>query len=176
VGDSIYLLGPRKDELGGSAYYQAMGLGIGAKVPIVDWALERGMIYAVVEAIQAGQVVAAQDVSDGGMIVALAEMAIAALEARKLGAEIEIGEAAAGLRIDRALFSESSGFVVEVAAGKEAEFEATCAGRSVEAMKLGEVGPAPHVLVTEGAKVALHCSVADAAKAWRGALAKMFTE
>jgi phosphoribosylformylglycinamidine synthase len=176
AGNSLYLLGPRKDELGGSAYYQAMGLGTGANVPQVDWALERGMIYAVVEAIQAGCAVACQDVSDGGMIVALAEMSIAGLEARNLGAEIEFGEAAGDLRPDKALFTESSGFVVEVRAGREAEFEATCTAQGVAPVRLGSVSAAPHIIVTMGGKVALHCSVADAAKAWREALAKMFTE
>jgi len=37
---SLFLVGPRKDELGGSAYYQAMNLGLGRNVPQVQWELE----------------------------------------------------------------------------------------------------------------------------------------
>lgn len=171
VGDALYLLGPRKDELGGSAYYQALGLGMGANVPKIDWELERGMIYAVVDAIQAGIVAACQDISDGGVIVALAEMAMAALESRNLGAEIDISAAARDLRPDKVLFSESTGFVAEVVAGREGEFEEICRRHRVQPIRLGAVTPAPHVMVSRGPDVVLHASVADLAEAYRGALA-----
>ncbi len=176
AGDDLFLLGPRRDELGGSAYYQTLGLGVGANVPKVNWELERGMIFAVIDAIQAGVVVACQDVSDGGMIVSLAEMAVAALEARGLGAEIDMAEAAGNLRLDRALFSESSGFVVEVVAGRKAEFAEICARYGVEPTRLGEVTAVPHVMTTMGESVALHASVADLADSYHNALAVLFNE
>ncbi len=174
AGDGLFLLGPRKDELGGSVYYQTLGVGLGANVPKIDWDLERGMIFAVIDAIQAGAVVACQDISDGGMIVALAEMAIAALEARGLGAEIDTTAAAGDLRLDRALFSESTGFVVEVAVGREGEFAEICARWRVEPLKLGFVTEVPHVLVNHDGAIVLHASLADLAEAYRTALPALF--
>ncbi len=170
AGNLLYLLGPRKDELGGSAYYQALGLGIGANVPKIDWELERGMIYSVIDAIQAGVVVAAQDISDGGMIVALAEMAIGAYKARRLGAEISLDTATGDLRPDKALFTESTGFVVEVLPDREKDFLAICQEHGVEPIRLGEVTEVPHVLVTLSDEPILHVSLADAAEAYQTAL------
>ncbi|MCD6352221.1 MAG: phosphoribosylformylglycinamidine synthase subunit PurL [Armatimonadetes bacterium] len=174
AGDSLFLLGPRKDELGGSAYYQALGLGLGANVPQIDWQLERGMMFAVIDAIRDGVVVACQDISDGGMIVALAEMAVAALEARRLGAEIDVAPLASDLRLDKLLFSESTGFVLEVTQGREDELLAICARQGVEPLRLGYVTRVPHVMATLGDEPVLHASVADLAEAYRTALPRHF--
>jgi phosphoribosylformylglycinamidine synthase len=172
--NTLFLLGARKDELGGSAYYQTMGLGIGANVPKLDWELERGMLFATIDAIQAGLAVACQDISDGGMIVALAEMAVGSLEARGLGAEIDMAEAAGDLRLDKALFSESTGFVIEIAAGKEEEFAAVCGRYGVQPIRLGTVTPVPHIMVRHGMAICLHASLADLAEAYRTALPSIF--
>jgi len=173
AGNGIYLLGPRKDELGGSAYYQALGVGLGANVPKIDWALERGMMYSVIEAIDSGCVAACQDISDGGMIVAAAEMAMAALEARGLGLSLEIGAICNELRPDKTLFSESTGFVVEVIAGQEERFGAICSRHGVQALRLGTVTADGCLSVTAGGKEILAASVADLAAAYRTALAEI---
>jgi phosphoribosylformylglycinamidine synthase len=120
-------------------------------------------------------VTACQDVSDGGMIVAAAEMAMAALEARGLGLYLDITAAAGDLRPDRALFSESSGFVVEVPAGREADFEALCRARGVEPMRIGEVTAQPTLRVSVGGE-ALAAPVAELADAYRNALPALFAE
>ena len=73
VGDRLYLIGPRQDELGGSAYYRALGLGLGANVPKPDFELHRAMIYAVTDAIEAGHLAACIDIADGGLLVELSE-------------------------------------------------------------------------------------------------------
>lgn len=175
AGNSIYLLGPRKDELGGSAYYQTMAVGLGANVPKIEWALERGMIYSVIDAIDGGCVAACQDISDGGMIVSAAEMAMAALEARGLGLSLDISAISNGLRADKVLFSESTGFVVEVAAGEEQRFEAICANYGVDPVRLGEATSDAHLRVTADGTEILSASVADLAASYRGALARILS-
>ncbi len=112
AGAALYMVGPRKDELGGSAYYQALGVGLGANVPKVDWELERGMIFGIIDAIDAGCVSACTDISDGGLLVAVCEMMLGGFGSGKLGAELVLADNA-GLRPDKLLFSESSGFVIE---------------------------------------------------------------
>lgn len=139
AGDKLFLVGPRKDELGGSAFYQALKLGLGANVPQVDWDLERRMIYAVVDAIQAGHVAACTDISDGGLLTALCEMAMGGHGKGQLGFELELDEVATDLRPDVFLFSESSGFVMECRAGHEEALQAVFAGYGLELTELGHV-------------------------------------
>jgi phosphoribosylformylglycinamidine synthase len=144
AGDLVYLLGETKDELAGSLYEQIMshssplsqplpagersqiplpageGLGAGAKPPTLPSSAPP--LYAALHsAIQRGHVRAAHDCSEGGLAVALAEMALAG----EMGVQLkEISEIRDwGLEI--ALFSESNGrIVVEVAPEQAEAFEA----------------------------------------------------
>jgi len=117
AGDRLYLIGPRYDELGGSEYYRTIFGVTGANVPIVRYELERNMIYAVIDAIDEGLLAAAHDISNGGLAASLAEMALT--RPAKFGLEVDLnlvhgGEGEAGMRSDSLLFSESSGFVLEL--------------------------------------------------------------
>lgn len=118
-GNLIYLVGKRFDELGGSIYYQEM-LGVyGCNVPKVRYEEERGMLYGVIEAVNLGYIASCHDISNGGLIVTIAEMMMGGGAEGELGAEIDLKEyqeenSALNLRIDKLLFSESSGFVLEV--------------------------------------------------------------
>ncbi|HDS3846819.1 TPA: phosphoribosylformylglycinamidine synthase subunit PurL, partial [Legionella pneumophila] len=69
----LILIGERKDECGGSVYYQLHN-ELGSNVPKPDLSLFNREIHAVSSAIQHGLVNAAHDVSEGGVAVALAEM------------------------------------------------------------------------------------------------------
>ena len=84
-GESIILLGETKGWLGCSLYLQiVVGRDDGAPPP-VDLAAERRAGVCVRDLIHNGLVSACHDVSDGGVLVALAEMAIAG----GIGAEID---------------------------------------------------------------------------------------
>ncbi|MGC9317753.1 MAG: phosphoribosylformylglycinamidine synthase subunit PurL [Armatimonadota bacterium] len=172
-GDAIYLLGTRGDELGGSAYYDALGLGLGANVPRVDWEAERARIYAITDAIDQGLVAACQDISDGGLAVALAEMCMGPFGRGDVGANVDIAPALNGLRPDRALFSESGGFVVEVPTGEEAGFEALCRERGVEPVWLGETRADPELRIRCGGDELVSMSVATLAEEWTSGLPRL---
>ena len=75
-GNELWLVGTTKRELGGSALWKARG-ELGACVPRVDAGPAKATLDAVWRAIQAKTVVAAHDLSEGSLGVALAEMAIA---------------------------------------------------------------------------------------------------
>ena len=108
AGDCIYLAGFTKDELGGSQYYKMLKY-TGNNVPKVDAIYGRRLMCSLTEAIQSGSVAACHDCSEGGIAVALAEMAFAG----GLGMEITLPKNA--LRDEVLLFSESNTrFVVEV--------------------------------------------------------------
>ncbi len=174
-GDAIYLLGERKDELGGSAYYEALGLGLGANVPQVDWEAERARIYAVTDAIDEGLVAACQDISDGGLAVALAEMCMGPFGRGDVGADVDIEEALGGLRPDKALFTESSGFVVEVRRGSEERFEALCAEHGVEPIRLGETSEDAELEIECGDDDLVDLSVEVMAEEWTNALSRILS-
>ena len=123
AGDLLYIVGLTKDELGGSHYYKIHG-HLGNRVPQVDVAIGRRVLDAVHRAIEAGTVRACHDCSEGGIGVAIAEMAFAGA----FGAEADLRQvprSAEVTRSDRALFSESNTrFIVEVATERRAAFEA----------------------------------------------------
>ncbi len=147
AGDTLFTVGPRKDELGGSAYYQAQSLGLGANVPQVEWDLERRMIYAVIDAVNAGLLAACTDISDGGLLTAVCEMAIGGHGKGTLGCSIDTACFANGLRADKALFSESSGFVMECRAGCEDELARLFGEYDLELNAIGTVSDCANVTV-----------------------------
>jgi phosphoribosylformylglycinamidine synthase II len=113
-GSAIYLVGLTYDELGGSQYYKMTGY-VGKKVPRVNPACGRRVMAALSGAIRKGYVRSCHDCSEGGMAVALAEMAFAGA----LGMEIRLGKYPAPTGQERLgnealLFSESNTrFIVE---------------------------------------------------------------
>jgi phosphoribosylformylglycinamidine synthase II len=75
-GNLLLLVGETRDELGGSHWAMVRGLE-GGNVPRVDLAVAPKIFKAVHEAISQGLVRSCHDLSEGGLAVALAEMAIA---------------------------------------------------------------------------------------------------
>ena len=113
AGDHLVLLGlpldtPQDDErlgLAGSSFLQLChGLCTG-RPPRTDLELEQKVQQALRSGIRAGQISAAHDVSDGGLLVAVAEMAVAA----GCGAQLSVPSAG---RLERLLFAEGGARVV----------------------------------------------------------------
>ncbi|MBA7709556.1 Phosphoribosylformylglycinamidine synthase subunit PurL [subsurface metagenome] len=109
----LFVVGETKNELGGSHYYKINGQ-LGAHLPKVD--LERAPTIAkkISAAIADGLIVSCHDCSEGGLAIALAEMAFAG----GLGIEADLRGLPKSddcLRTDAQLFSESnSRYIVEV--------------------------------------------------------------
>ena len=70
------------------------------------------MIYAITDAIDKGLLLSCHDISDGGLATTISEMILGGDADGEIGAEISLDFT--NLRTDKALFSESSGFVFEV--------------------------------------------------------------
>jgi phosphoribosylformylglycinamidine synthase len=109
----LFVVGETKNELGGSHYYRVHGQ-LGAHVPKVDLEAAPKTAARIADAIAAGLVVSCHDCSEGGLAVALAEMAFAG----GLGIEADLRGLPTSRdcsRVDTQLFSESSSrYVVEV--------------------------------------------------------------
>ncbi|TFG45169.1 MAG: phosphoribosylformylglycinamidine synthase subunit PurL, partial [Dehalococcoidia bacterium] len=122
AGDLIYIIGETKEELGGSAYYASKGY-IGNISPAVDPEVAKSLYQRLSAATDKRLVRACHDLSEGGLGVALAEMAFAG----GFGAAIELAKVLRDDVIDRddsVLFSESnSRFLAEVAPDDQHEFE-----------------------------------------------------
>jgi phosphoribosylformylglycinamidine synthase II len=134
AGNRLAIVGFTRDDMAGSQL-AVTGRVAGGRVPRVDLAGCRDVFRAVAAARWAGGIVACHDVSDGGLLVAIAEMAIGGglgcrVELARVPAAIDPATVAAGGGLDLALaFAESPGrFVCEVPADRAAAFETAVTG------------------------------------------------
>lgn len=174
AGNKLFLIGERKDELGGSELYELTG-HLGANVPKPDLDQAKREIYGLIDAIDAGTVAAAHDISEGGLLVTLAEMTMphARIGGGKLGLRVEITPAGAGdLPAFKKAFSETGGFVVEVSAENESRFMEIMKKREIDPIMLGKVTPDPAFEVTHNGAPLVVQFLDDIREAWMGSLAK----
>jgi len=129
-GDIVFVLGAPEGALGATRYLQAV-LGIeGGPVPAVDFAAER-RAAAIVRALVRAGLVAAKDITDGGLAGALVE-----LSGGTTGATIAVPEEAAPARV---LFGEWRGrYVLAAPPQGEAAVARACAGAPLA--RLGTAG------------------------------------
>jgi phosphoribosylformylglycinamidine synthase len=113
AGNFLFIVGETRNELGGSHYYEIQGQ-VGANVPKVDLEKAPKIAERICGAIAEGLVVSCHDCSEGGLAVALAEMAFAG----GLGIEADLRGLPRSddcVRVDGQLFGESnSRYIVEV--------------------------------------------------------------
>ena len=149
-GEAILLVGDTKGHLGASIYLREIhGREEGAPPP-VDLAAERRNGDFVRGLIAAGQVTASHDCADGGLLIALAEMAMAS----GIGAKIDI---AGDVPAHAYLFGEDQGrYVLTVAASAADAVIAAAKAAGVPVTRLGS---------TDGERLDLgkHGSIAVAA-------------
>lgn len=110
LGDTLFIIGQTKDELGGSEYFHAMSRPVYGKVPKVDLKIDKKNGMAVLALIHKGLISFAHDCSKGGIGIALAELAISS----NLGIDIDLERIPSNCkRQDHLLFSEShSRFII----------------------------------------------------------------
>jgi phosphoribosylformylglycinamidine synthase len=157
AGERIVLLGQTAAEFGGSEWAARHGL-LGGPPPAADLEEGAALCGLVAGLVADGLVAGIHDCSDGGLAVALAEMAIAG--------ECGFRVAVDGVPAAVACFSESASRVVlALSPERAAEVVARAAAAGVPAQDIGEAGGGS--LVLEGA---FEVTLDDAAAAWRGGL------
>ncbi|MBA2721098.1 MAG: phosphoribosylformylglycinamidine synthase subunit PurL [Chloroflexi bacterium] len=109
TGDRILLVGESTPGLAGSAYADLAGIAAEDGPPSLDLERERRVQAFVREAVERGLLASAQDVSGGGLAVALAECSLWADRDRGLGAHIRLAVASSPA-VD--LFGESPSRIV----------------------------------------------------------------
>jgi len=173
AGNALLIVGLTRLELGGSLWAHQAGV-VGGRVPRVDPALGNRIFAALHQAIVRRLVRSCHDLSEGGLAVGLAEMALAG----GLGAEISLAavphEADAGADL-ALLFSESpSRFLLEVR--PECLPALTGLLEGLPTGRLGFVNPAGdddtgrfRRLTVRGraGPIVLECALADLKTAWQ---------
>ncbi len=163
-GNSLYMIGETKNELGGSHYYKGKGY-LGKNVPVVDPISAKKIFKQLTEAIDSGCIESCHDLSEGGLAVASAEMAFSG----GIGAEINIEQVPTrgNLREDVILFSESaSRFLIE--ASDEEKFERAMGG--VVFSKVGYTSEDSELKITRNGKSILVEELDYLERRWKSGL------
>ena len=160
-GNLIYIVGETTEEMGGSEYYRIMGFE-SSLVPQVKIDKLRMRSEGILKAMENGLIRACHDISDGGLGIALAEMAIGG----DIGAEIDLSTMDF-MRDDFKLFSESpTRWVCEVPEDKYEKFESI-----VDARRIGVIG-GETLKVRDGNRYLFNIHVNTLRDVWRNALGK----
>jgi phosphoribosylformylglycinamidine synthase len=166
TGNLLYLVGPTRDELGGSHLLHVLDQS-GGKVPQVDVPLAKRIFMAVHSAMSQKLIRSCHDLSEGGLAVALAEMAFAG----ELGVDIDIAEVAKDSFVSPliALFAESnSRFLCEIPETRAAAFESCMA--NVPLFQLGSVTGSSNVTIRSGSTTLVDLGWSALKARWRAPL------
>jgi len=113
TGDVVFVLGETRAELGGSQLWERLHGFVGGQPPRVDLAAERRLVDYLVSAAERGLLRSAHDCSQGGLGVALAEVAMGGpYEDTGFGLEVDLTAYGSQLPAPELLFSESHGRAV----------------------------------------------------------------
>lgn len=115
-GDSLFIVGETRDEMGGSEYYEYTHKLVGGRCPAVEFARSKANMDSVLSLIGAGLIRNAHDCSKGGLAVAVSEACMGA----QIGCAVSLDALpGAKLRADKALFSESHSRYLLAVDGKD---------------------------------------------------------
>lgn len=164
AGNHVFLIGPScTAQIGGSEYLRVVHGQVAGDAPEIDLNVERAVQNAVLEAIQKGYVKAAHDLAEGGLSVAVAEMAIGS----GIGATLEVHSEQ---RLDEVLFGEAgSRILLEVAPEHVTAINGLMQDAGVGHYELGLTG-GDTLTVSVNGTIAIADKVAHLESTWRGAI------
>jgi len=119
-GDLIFILGEDYEEIGGSEYLKVIHNLVEGNAPKINLKVEKDLHDLLLTLISSGIVKSAHDISEGGVISALAECCIMN-EEKQIGAQVNLS---VKTREDLSLFSESqSRVIISILPGDKDKFE-----------------------------------------------------
>ena len=154
----ILMIGERKDELGGSMYYNLYG-ELGAHVPQPDLEEVKKQIFALTDCIDDGIVFSCHDIADGGVVSAIAEMTFG----NGIGCDVNIRS---DLPNDKILFSETGGFILEVSMRNIHFVQRLFSDRSIPVYDIGVTTPQQFLKMNE----LIMLPISKARDAWKNGL------
>ncbi|HBL17234.1 MAG TPA: phosphoribosylformylglycinamidine synthase subunit PurL [Elusimicrobia bacterium] len=170
-GNHIYLMGWTSDELGGSLYEAWSGQPAG-NAPLVEPHSAREALWSLSAAAQKGLIATAHNLSEGGLAVAAAEMAIAG----DISMHIDLDEVLRTKGVAdpvTILFSESpSRFLLEIAPDKERAFLQAMKGVPLARIGATIANPVLRVTGLDGCPI-IEESLHDLRHSWRETLPRL---
>ena len=166
AGNLIYIVGQTYPELGGSEYYKSRGF-LGKTIPEVRIPQARKIMKSIVRAVDLGCIKTCHDLSEGGLAVAVSEMAFTG----DYGIELHlknVPRSRSMQRNDFILFSESnSRFLVEVQEKRRRDFQALMDG--IPFSVVGRVQRKRRLQVNgSDESTVVDASLVELRKAWKG--------
>jgi phosphoribosylformylglycinamidine synthase len=161
----LFIVGETKNELGGSHYYKING-HLGANVPTLELETAPKIAKKISDAIAGGLLVSCHDCSEGGLAVALAEMAFAG----GLGIEADLRglpKSKDCIRMDAQLFSESnSRYIVEIEPDKYDAF-----AKLMLNLPFGQIGKVTEdkrlIIKAENGNIIIESDIDSLKQAWQ---------
>ncbi len=165
----LVLTGARGSATGASQLRWLLTGETGGELPPLDFDLERRRLSAVREAIRLRLVRSCHDISEGGLAVAAAEMALGGFASGGFGLQVPIsglGDTPAEVR----LYSEAPGFLMETTNESLGELLALFARHGVDATMTGRTIPEPVLRFLDAGTTLIEADLARLAEEHRGAL------
>jgi len=154
----IILVGERKNELGGSTFYSLFN-ELGKNLPQPDFKDVERQLFSVIEVIENKLALAAHDISEGGITVALSEMCFA----NNIGVNVSIdGE----FRNDILLFSETGGFILEVDSNNVDQISEIFDSNECDFQIIGKTNSSEVIKIND----VINVSIEDAKQSWTNGL------
>ncbi|MEZ4650649.1 MAG: AIR synthase related protein [Candidatus Eisenbacteria bacterium] len=185
-GSELWLLGAR------DRHWGRPGLEAGGRVPSLPLEEQTKQLRAAMAAIQRGLVLSAHDISDGGLLSALFEMAVREDGPEGHGVDVDLATLTAdsvassptytGQRLASAtplaphelLLSETPGFVFESPPGESEKWTALATEYGVDVQPLGNVTTGGNLTVKIGPTLLATLDLAGLHRAWSDGLAPIF--
>ncbi|MCB9462830.1 MAG: phosphoribosylformylglycinamidine synthase subunit PurL [Candidatus Eisenbacteria bacterium] len=185
-GSELWMLGAR------GRHWGRPGVEKGGRVPSLPLAEQTAQLRAAMAAIERGLVLSAHDISDGGLLSALFEMAVREDGPEGHGVEIDLATStarsistdptytgqspaeAAPLAPHELLLSETPGFVFESPPGSSDAWTELAAEFEVQLVSLGKVTADPNLIVKMGGAEIARLDLAGLHRSWSLGLAPIF--
>jgi phosphoribosylformylglycinamidine synthase II len=165
AGSTLVLVGNISEGMAGSTYYDVTN-GSSNNIPLVDKESLPEVLGSVHQAIISGKVLSCHDVSEGGVITAVAEMCFGG----NAGVELMPTDVVAS-QMDKFLFNETAGcFVIEV----ESDEVALELFRGVPFRKLGQTTADKTIEVREQNRVVFNVPTDELKSAWQAPMKEIF--
>ena len=169
-GLELILLGGLPDELGGSYYLQSAFNKKEGTCPKVDLDAEMNLQNLLIGQIEEGRICAAHDLSEGGLLVCLAEMLF---DAHGIGASISLPNLGSSGRLDALLFGESQARAIIAVKPEKCDAVIQAAiNLGVSAHEMGKTDDSSQLKVEVAGTSVINADVSGLKNAWESAIPK----
>ena len=169
-GLELILLGGLPDELGGSYYLQSAFNKKEGTCPKVDLDAEMNLQNLLIGQIEEGSICAAHDLSEGGLLVCLAEMLF---DAHGIGASVSLPDLGSSGRLDALLFGESQARAIIAVKPEKCDAVIQAAKNlGVSAHALGKTDDSSQLKVEVAGTSVINADVSGLKNAWESAIPK----